>query len=377
MSASPWLEPPVDTDEICARLRFSFDEHVPIPPPHRKELAEVQRMQRRRFRAQGLEASARSMPDIHAMVLRVCERLKVAMEPIVVIRSDPEPNAYALLGDERPMVVLQSGLVSLLSMDELSSVVAHEFGHAYMQHDRFMPDPGAASVFALARFRAQEVTADRVGLFGADSVEAALRAEIRVACGLDDRHLRIDLDAMVADAYRLMIDCENSEGEFHDTHPEYPFRLWAQSRFARSEVFEGLRGVAGGDPSADVEREIESHFLALAEGASFRAVSDLLHEALAWIGILIVAEDASIDESERDVLVHLVGTIWADDAAAFARRHGLESVKRRAKQSLGPLRHASSRDRQRIKDAISEFERRTGARARCDEMRALVAEVFE
>ena len=56
-------------------------------------------MQRRRFRAQGLEVSGRSMPDIHAMVLRVCERLKVPMEPIVVIRSDPEPNAYALLGD--------------------------------------------------------------------------------------------------------------------------------------------------------------------------------------------------------------------------------------------------------------------------------------
>ncbi len=374
MNGSPWLEPPVDTEEICARLRFAFDENTPIPPRVEKEIAESQRIARRRFRAKGLEVTPGGMPDLHAMILRVCERLKVSREPIVVVCSDPEQNAFALLGDERPMVVLTSGIVSLLALDELSSVVAHEFGHAFMRHQRPIPDSEVGAKLALSRSRAQEVSSDRMGLFGADSVDAALRAEIRVACGLDERHLRIDVDRMVADAHRLMLECEQAEGEFHDTHPEYPFRLWAQWRFARSEVLQGLHGNAGGDPAGDVEAEIESHFLALAEGAAFRLATDLLHEALAWIGILVVAEDSTIDQAEREILVQLVGTIWADDAAIYAARHGLEAVKRRAKHSLELLRNASRRDRRRVTESIDEFERRTGAKARCDEIRSMVAE---
>jgi hypothetical protein len=371
------MEPPLDTEEIVARLRFSLDEPLPLSAEARKEFDSLVQIERRRMRSMSLQVTSRSMPDIHAMVLRVCERLKLGEEPMVLVHRSAELNACVYPGPDRPLVVLNSALVSLFGIEELSAVVAHEFGHALMGHLPSTANAAAPMVLSLFQSRAQEVSADRVGMFAADDFQAALQAEIRLACGLDDRHLRLDLDLMVEEARQLMIEFEQAEGDVDDTHPEYPFRLWSQWRFSRSEIFRGLLGKSDGDDAEEVEREIETHFLALAEGHATVFATDILHEAVAWIGCMVVAEDADIDSNEREVLTQLVGTIWADDVASYARRHGLDAVQRRAMERIKSLRFASERDRRRVHDAIGRFQDRTGAVARCTEMLRLVNDAWK
>ncbi len=67
-------------------------------------------------------------------IFRECVRdLDVHPEPILFVTQNPLANAYSL-GQERPYVVLHSGLLDLMGEAELRSVVAHELGHIKCGH---------------------------------------------------------------------------------------------------------------------------------------------------------------------------------------------------------------------------------------------------
>ena len=124
------------------------------------------------------------MPDLFQSVRDVSKRLLLQVEPEVIVMPDAEPNAFVRVPGvpgEPPFIVLHSGLIELLSLDELASIIGHELGHAGCNHARNNDDESwAASSFHLENSRAAEISADRIGILAAPSVEAALTAEIKM-----------------------------------------------------------------------------------------------------------------------------------------------------------------------------------------------------
>lgn len=67
-------------------------------------------------------------------IFRECLRdLDIYPEPSLFVSQYPLSNAYAL-GQERPSIVLNSGLLDLMTEAELRSVIAHELGHIKCGH---------------------------------------------------------------------------------------------------------------------------------------------------------------------------------------------------------------------------------------------------
>ncbi len=67
-------------------------------------------------------------------LFRECVRdLDMFPEPTLFISQDPYVNAYAL-GEESPLIVLNSGMLDLLNEAELRTVIAHELGHIKCTH---------------------------------------------------------------------------------------------------------------------------------------------------------------------------------------------------------------------------------------------------
>ncbi|MBD2104401.1 M48 family metallopeptidase [Leptolyngbya sp. FACHB-261] len=67
-------------------------------------------------------------------IFRECVRdLDVHPEPILFATQNPIANAYSL-GQERPYIVINSGLLDLMNEDEIRSVLAHELGHIKCGH---------------------------------------------------------------------------------------------------------------------------------------------------------------------------------------------------------------------------------------------------
>ncbi|HEY9092959.1 zinc metalloprotease HtpX [Parasphingorhabdus sp.] len=78
---------------------------------------------------QAVEVDARSHPEFYNMVQRLAQRAGLPM-PKVYIVDQPQPNAFATGRDpEHSAVAATTGLLNMLSYEEIEGVMAHELGH--------------------------------------------------------------------------------------------------------------------------------------------------------------------------------------------------------------------------------------------------------
>jgi heat shock protein HtpX len=76
-----------------------------------------------------MEVDARTAPQLHAMVARLVQRAQMPMPKVYVIDT-PQPNAFATgRNPENAAVAATTGIMQMLTEDELEAVMAHELGH--------------------------------------------------------------------------------------------------------------------------------------------------------------------------------------------------------------------------------------------------------
>jgi heat shock protein HtpX len=75
------------------------------------------------------EVNPASAPDLYAMVARLAERASLPMPRVYLIHED-QPNAFATgRNPENAAVAVNTGLLAMLSREEVEGVVAHELAH--------------------------------------------------------------------------------------------------------------------------------------------------------------------------------------------------------------------------------------------------------
>lgn len=80
------------------------------------------------------EVSQAEAPELHSIVEELCYRAGLP-KPRVAIVDSPSPNAFATGRNEQHAVVaVTTGILQILSRDELMAVLAHELGHV-KNHD--------------------------------------------------------------------------------------------------------------------------------------------------------------------------------------------------------------------------------------------------
>jgi len=149
----------------------------------------------------------RQFGTIHRLLTEVCTVLDAPRVPELYVTANPVPAAVTI-GMDKPVIVLNSGLVDLLDEDEMSFVVAHELGHALSGHAVYqtllqrlirlsavltaVPVGGLGIRLIMAALmewsRKAELSADRAGLLATQDPAVAFRAHMKLASGghLDD-----------------------------------------------------------------------------------------------------------------------------------------------------------------------------------------------
>ncbi len=161
----------------------------------------LERLLRVQLMGSYLRAGEDSFPDLFLRVQEACETLDIPLRPALYLQPG-NLNAFTA-GVEKPIVVLNSGLIDALSSEELLFVIAHEVGHIksghvlYYQIAMLLPiiaeAIGAATLgvgallslpleIALLRWqRMSELTADRAGLLACQDVNVAISAMVKLA----------------------------------------------------------------------------------------------------------------------------------------------------------------------------------------------------
>lgn len=93
-------------------------------------------LSRARLLAHGVRVSDTQLPTVMSCIERCHARLPVGDPVDVIVVQGSELNAYTFGARGQPAIVLTSGLVKALTEDELTAVIAHEWGHLYLGHAR-------------------------------------------------------------------------------------------------------------------------------------------------------------------------------------------------------------------------------------------------
>ena len=172
---------------------------------------------RQLFLANAVRVGPSQRPKLDALYTDVLATLDAPTRWELYVSQTPIVNAMAV-GFDRPFIVLNSGLVALLTPEEQRTIIAHEVGHVMSGHATYttlallllsisargLPFLAGIALlpFELALlewYRKAEFSADRAGLLGSQQPDASMRVFLKLAGGGggDDE---ISLDAFLAQA---------------------------------------------------------------------------------------------------------------------------------------------------------------------------------
>ncbi|MGZ4486730.1 MAG: M48 family metallopeptidase [Nocardioides sp.] len=264
------------------------------------------------FLGSAIRVDDRQFPRLHRLLGEVAQTLDAPDLPELYVASNPVPNAMTV-GMQKPIVVVNSGMVDLLDDEEMRFVIAHELGHAISGHavyqtllQRLIQLSGVLSSVPLGGLgvraimaalyewsRKAELSADRAGLLATQDPATAFRVHMKLASGghLDD----LDTTSFFAQGQ------EYDESDLRDSvlklllieNRTHPFAVVRASELRRwVDSGEYTRFLAGGYPRRDGDDEATVSEAAAAAARSYAetfrqtqdAVGRLVHDAAGWLG---------------------------------------------------------------------------------------------
>src|SRR4051795_452709 len=195
ISSRAW-EHPADRGALVALRKLKgFDTVVKVLNSLFRE-----RWTRLSFLGSMVRVDERQFPVLHRALNDAAGILDPELVPELYVQAFPFLNSYCV-GLDRPIIVINSGMVDLLDEDELRWILAHELGHALSGHAvyrtillRLMNMSGVFYAVPLGGLglrmiiaglmewrRKSELSADRAGLLATQDPATSYRALMKMA----------------------------------------------------------------------------------------------------------------------------------------------------------------------------------------------------
>jgi Zn-dependent protease with chaperone function len=228
------------------------------------------------FLASGVKASQEQFPQLYQTMLDGAYILDLPTVPELFITQDPTVNAMTL-GNDKPFIVITTGMVDLFDAEEIRFAIGHELGHVLSGHSVYrtmlyhlinlarrvawMPIGYLglrAIIWGLEEwYRKSELSCDRAGLLAGQDVEAARRALMKTAGGSRMSELSHDAFHAQAREYDAVPDVRDGllkllqlEG---NTHPFAVVRFAELDRWAADGDYATI--LAGNYPRREDDQE--------------------------------------------------------------------------------------------------------------------------
>lgn len=216
-----------------------------------------------------VEAGPSQYPELYKRV-RTCAAILHMSPPRIFVIADPAIRAE-VANPEAPLLVISSGMLEVLSAEEVHFMVGHQLGHIQCGHvlpktvisgtidllRRYLPDKIAglavpASCIALLRWtKDAEISADRAGLICCQSERVSVQALMAMISGLSKESRRKfgspDIESFIAQRHeseqKALLDLSALLGELGGSdgcHSYVGTRVLELRDYARSPEFRRL-----------------------------------------------------------------------------------------------------------------------------------------
>jgi len=289
----------------------------------KQQLANERESLRNEYLKDGILMREEMSPRIFRITRRVQEKLGLEGEFDIICTNSTQVNAAAIVADCRrgveQFIVMTSAALELLNDDELAFVLGHEFGHLLCGHHNLLllqywdqerncarcDLPYLGSDLFWKWQKKAEISSDRFGLVAAGSFDVSAVASMKIAYGLSERNINVDIDVLLKQIEEMK-DEQALEETGYRTHPIHPVRLKAL------QLFGAAWASGGGADLTKIDDEIAKMF----EWAK-RYPRDKLDEAVmkvvALAGLDIIGCDGEIHTEEVELLYRTLHAHFTDD----------------------------------------------------------------
>jgi len=141
-----------------------------------------------------VKVSEKNNPEVYQAAIAAAKKLSMEL-PDVFVKYDEYMNAFAIGFLGKKSVVLHSKLVESMDLDELISVLGHEFSHIKCRHTSWLVITNSANTLSIPivsnileivfQFwsRSAEYTSDRGGLIACGKLNTSISALLKLATG--------------------------------------------------------------------------------------------------------------------------------------------------------------------------------------------------
>ena len=293
------------------------------------------------------------IPQVYKSIKSVFRKLKVENQFDFFVTSDTyQANASCNLMSvsSKPYIILTSKLIELLNDKELEFVIGHEVAHYIYQHALY-PNPQTTEnrslkLNILNLGRAAEISADRIGFLACGDLESSLRTNLKLASGLNDKHLNFKFSAYL-DQLRELKTLGKSENQLFRTHTSFLIRMQALIWFSMTkeyhEFFETKK--KGSYSISDIDKKIENSIKKVIGNEIEVSNKEIIDRALLWGSLNLYLIDKKFTKSEQGKFIKQFGEKKALKAISFLKISNKDMLRKKVNDSFTEASHLLKSDK--------------------------------
>ncbi len=295
-------------------------------------------------------------PTVGGAIEKVFRRLDLENEFNFFVTADNfQANAACSLmpSASKPDIIITSKLIELLSEEELQFIIGHEVAHYFYQHSLY-PNLETASetnlkLNILNLNRSAEISADRVGFIASGSLEKSLRASLKLASGLSEKHLKFSFSTYL-DQLREIESIGKSQSELWSTHPSFLIRIQALIWFSMSKEYHEYFDTKkkGVYDLKTIDSKIEKTIKKVVGDELENANKAIYDRARLWGSLKLFLVDNKFSKEEQAKFTELVGKEKARKAIGWLKLSNPNMLDKKVEEGFSEASKLLKSDRQNL-----------------------------
>ena len=310
-----------------------------------------------------IKVSKEIFPNIHSAIENVFDRLKIKNNLNFFVTANhfqTQASCSAMPLGNSAEIILTSKLVELLNNEELESIIAHEIAHFYYQHALYPQTNNTKNRIELLNLlnfsRAAEISADRIGFIGCGSLEASLRAMLKITSGLSEKHLKFNFSSYL-DQLRELKEIKGDQNLMYSTHPNFLNRMQALIWFSMSNEYNDHfnTGKKGTFDLKNVDEKIYESIKKVIGDEVEYSNKEVVSRALMWGSIDIFLSDKKFSKKEQEIFKKNFGDKSTESIVSLIKISNPKSIQDKINTTLEEASKLLIKDKEKIVNELSKL----------------------
>ncbi len=307
------------------------------------------------------------MPKVHNCIEGVFKRLKIENQFNFFVTSDSiQANAACSLMSlsSKPDIILTSRLIELLNEKELMFVIGHEVAHYIYQHSIY-PNPNTeeneiTKLNILNLSRAAEISADRIGFLACGDLESSLRANLKLASGLTEKHLNFKFSSYL-DQLRELESFGKSSFQLWSTHPSFLIRIQALLWFSMTKEYHQFFETKkkGNYSIEEVDKKIENSNKKIIGDEINKSNNEITNKAIMWGSLSLYLSDKNFSKGEQAQFLEKFGKEKTNKILSLLKISNREVIEKKTEDAFREANKLMKKDKSLLINELTKIEKKT------------------